>query len=438
MAANYEDFYADFSAALATGAKPKYPEGQNLSKTVPASANKHMLANAALALSTPSAAPQVLDWLGWRAYRPLHENEQTTPSESYRPAIDYPTLALAGYAGDQGRADLQNVLLDTCRASICDLFLSLGCAQPRVVQDEGTPGERCVLVGDGNFTPLKGSQMPAVLGMGKRGYVRADTPQGNLGPWHYLYQRVQTVMLAQVLNKPYAAGPWTYPNGHAHDDFHHILRRWPQMRRWGFSAADLQVAVAYFANPADVGLAQQIHNWAALHPSDESRMRIRGTDRAVESLALYMGSSSTGGLAINAQRADGVTFRTSADTGTRFKNDIREQQSEIAGDRLRCWWVKDPGVEMSIARVVSQEAWRSIISPTGSTFMPGGNPMPRPPQPGPGPSPEPPTLGAGHLTYLGPAGPGESLYGSKNPKTIVRQIHGEGEWVGRWIAEEKA
>lgn len=435
--ADYEEFYSDFSRALA-GLRPRHLTGVDLERHVPGSANKHMLENVALAISSPRDAPRVLDWGEWYSTRPLHENEETTASESYRPAIDFPTYALAGVAFDYGRATLGEVLLDRSRASLSDLLLSLGCAPPRLVRDEGTPGERCVLVGDGPFFPLEGApQFPAVLGVGKRGNVRADTPNGNLGPWHYLYQRIQSVMIAQALGKPYRESAYGRQSG----DFAQIMRRWPSMRRWGFSAADLEVALAYFANPADVAAARRIHAWAARFPSNEGRLRIRGTDGAIESLALELGKSSTGGIAINAQRADGVTFRTSCDTGTRFKHDIQRQAAEVAGDRLRCFWTDQPSVEMAIARVVHTEAWRSVISPAGSAFLTdGAEPGPTPQEPA-GPSPEPvptPPPGDGPLVYLGPgAQPGESVYGSRSATTTIVPIHGEpgAGFPKRWIAK---
>lgn len=430
--ADYEEFYDDFERALA-GFRPLNLTGVDLEHHTPGSANKHLLENAALAISTPSKASQVLGWLPWYSTRPLHENEATTCSESYRPGIDYPTLALAGFAFDHGQHALSETLLDRSRASICDLLLSVGVLPPRVVRDEGIPGQRGVLVGDGPFTPLPGSDVPAILGVGMRGHVRADTPQGNLGPWRYLYQRVQAVMVCQALGLAYRSAGFL----RHHEVFENIVRRWPLMRRWGFSEADRLVARAYLENPADPIAARQIHDWAAMFPSNQGRLRVRGTDRAVESVALELGSSSTGGVAINCQRADGVTFRASSDTGTRFKGDIRPQTAEIVGGRIRCCWVGNPSSELSIARVVKEEAWVSIISPLGNTFsVRGSQPSPQPLQPIPTP---PAGTGGLLLDDLGPAGPGERLYGSKNPKLTIREIHGDAAsgYPKRWIAAEK-
>lgn len=436
MAPGYEQFYDDFSRAL-RGEKPHYLTGVDLERHIPASANKHMLENAALAISQPAQAPRVFDlWGEWYVTRPLHENEETTSSESYRPAIDYPTLALAGSAFDCGREVLGELFLDRARASLSDLGLSVGCAPPRKIRDEGIPGKRCVLVGDGTANGLKGNPtFPVVTGVGKRGNVRADTPQGNLGPWHYLYQEAQAVMLAQALGLGYSVQAYK----RFHGDFEQILRRWPRMRRWGFSSADLEVLRAYFADPANAGPARQVHAWAALHPSNEGRLRVRGRDRSIESIALQLGDSSTGGVAINAQRSDGVTFRTSCDTGTRYPQDIQPQLAEIAGNRIRCYWRDHPDVEMSIARVVTVEAWRSLISPAGSAFITdGAEPEPIPPRPSPGPGPDPGPLppGAGPLVYLGPgAQPGESVYGSRSAATTITLIHGDAEFPKRWIAK---
>ena len=434
MAAGYEEFYDDFSRAL-RGEKPHHLTGVDLEHHVPASANKHMLENAALAISQPAQAPRVLDqWGEWYVTRPLHENEETTSSESYRPAIDFPTLSLAGVATDHGRGVLAEAFLDRARASNSDLALSLGCAPPRKVRDEGTPGERCVLAGDGVQVQLKGNPtFPVVTGVGARGHVRRDTPQGNLGPWNYLYQEIQAVMLAQALGLGYSTKAYKRQHG----DFEQILRRWPGMRRWGFSAADLAVLRAYYANVADAVAARQVHAWAARFPSNQGRLRIRGTDRSIESLALQLGKSSTGGLALNAQRADGVTFRTSCDTGTRFQRDIQKQLAEVAAGRLRCYWPDFPGVEMHFPRVVAVEAWSSLISPSGSAFIAdGAEPGPTPPNPspgpGPGPSPRPPA-GGGSLEYLGPGGrPGEFVYGSRSSTARLEPMHGDQVHPKRW------
>jgi hypothetical protein len=383
--ASYEKSFEDFEDALA-GRKPTYLGDVNLRQVVPGSANMHMLENAALGISSSRDRRLVLDWARWYVHRPLHENEATTASESYRPAITLPSYALAGVALNGGDQALSRAFCDRTRADLCDLLLSIGCAPALEVQDEGTPGRRVILIGGGDPVPLAGNpDFPALLLVGKRGHVRADTASGHNGPFHYLYANAMRVMLAQLLGKPYnpSAGRRVL------DCFLAIRRLWPTLPLYGFSPAELLVARAFAADPKRADLAAQIHAWAALYPSAEGRRRVRGTDGAIESIALELGSSSTGGVAINVQRADGVTFRTSCDNGGRGKGDIRVQRAEVVGNRIRCWYVDQPAVEMFVNRVVTREAWRSTILPNGGSSFIGAH-LPGSPPAGPSPAQRPP------------------------------------------------
>jgi hypothetical protein len=371
---DFEQFKEDFLDALERR-KPKYLTGVDLQQHVPGSANKHLLENAALAISSPKDVVRVLDWAAWYVTRPLHENEETTPSESYRTAIAYPTLAIAGVAEGAGRSELADALLDRSRADISDLALSASTSPPRRVDDHGEVGSFVVLRGNGPQAPVPGSdgRLPYIAAVGKRGHVRASigppaaAALGSRfsGPFEYLYEHGLSVMLAQAVGFQYSTKVFDWQH-RAHDA---ILRRWPGLRVWGFEREDADLLIDYLAAPADPVLALQVHRWAAAYPSNEERRRVRDRDGTILSVAGKLGKSSTGGLAVNVGWPDGRILRTSLDNGSRGELDVRPQTTTIDGASVIMRY-DDGSASKSIDNPIRHRAWESVISTSRVVFWP--------------------------------------------------------------------
>lgn len=462
--ANFGDLKVAFLAALENRPlSDAYAAWVSLGRTVPASANKHLLANPTLALDQPSQVEPVLNWARWYATRPLHENEALSPSESYRLAMDLGTYALAGIAREAGEGELSAALLARARSSIAYLLLGAGVAAAREVRDHGQPGRAMVVVGDGRPLPVKGSTaLPYIAQAGKRGHVRADlrdvgeSVEGGssfAGNWQYTAARALSVLVAQALGLRYdgrGMHEWEFRC------FSAIRKRWPSLPPWGFAGVEADAARAYLRDPTDADLAYQIHqladNFQPALPFDF----VRYLDGSIFVVALELDESSTGGVAINAQTADGKTYRASADTGGRAKDDVRRQRVHEAPGGFECFWVDSPGQTLRVLKPAGvAEAWRARVRPGGNSFSVGGrdpldDTQPLPPTDIPGnpaiPLPAEPvrnrSLGV-NIRSLSPLeclevdSPLGSWLLSVDQPAEVKPIWESEGWPSRWVVEAK-
>lgn len=425
----------------------------SLDRTVPASANKHPMANVALALTEPGKRHSVLTWADWYTGRPLHENEALTPSESYRPDIDLATYALSGIALDAGRLDLSARLLERARAGVAYLLLGAGPQPPRDVRDHGTPGRAMIVVGDGPFNPLPGTggRVPYIAQAGKRGHVRADLRDSGqradggvssfAGPWSYTRAWALSAMVAQAAGRPYDGNKVAWEHG----CFVEIRRRWPELPAWGFGPAQRAIALDYLGNLSDPDAARAV---AALAGAARPALPfdfVRYTDRSIVAVALELDESSTGGVAINAQLADGRIFRASADTGGRARDDIRRQRVTETIGGFECAWTDGGGPALRVEKPRGvAEAWRVRVRPTGLELSIGGRPALDDTQEMPAP---PPTASAQQTLRVRPLSPAECaaeraplgswLVSSSSVTAKARPIHKNepaGE-LARWVIE---
>lgn len=352
------------------GNKPKDLAGVNLEKHAQASANIHLMYNAALGLSVPARRQDVVDWLRWYVDQPLHENEATTPSESYRMAISYSTLALSVVARLAGDSELCRRVVARCKADISNLILAVGMSAPREVKDEGKPGKPVVLHGNGKLVPAKKRKssdpdLPYVAEVGKRGHVRERRAGGGFtGPFHYKYEYSLSVMVAQAASLPYRGSFYKWE----HEVYEKLVNRWEAPPYWGMNH---ETVLSFLRHPMDTIQARFFHNLAAEFPSNEGRSRVRKVDGTIECIANTLGDSSTGGLAINTCDPNGFTYRTSCDNGSRGQQDISPQHSYITSTALVCEYNNRPG-RMEVPRQGGMDvAWSSYIGPDMDRFTVG-------------------------------------------------------------------
>lgn len=387
----------------------------------------------------------ILDWAVWYCTQPLHENESLSPNPAYRVRIDGGTYALAALATLAGRHELATALLARCKASVawCVLAAFTGSARRLIADNPRPPHIPTVLVAGGPFDLLPGGPLvPYVASAGKRGWVRVDTPTGHDGPFEGMNDGHLRVLLAQAVGLDYLASKY---------DFQHKLftrvRQRASLPPWGLGTVDVGVARAAMADPTSVTIPRDVHRWTLPCLPSIPFTVVRRRSGAVEFACLHSGGSSTGTKMVEVVFADGLRVMGSADNGQRGGKkqtmNIQAQDCIERPDGWLCQWTSGEGTPQLVRRPSLTEdpiVWRVNSSPEGSVFVADGIVAPPTPDPRPHPIPvpEPPPQSAGRLSYLGEAGPGQSVYGSKSSKTIVRPIHSEGEWVNRWIVEEKA
>lgn len=405
--ADFEEFKAGFLAALRREPTHDHEQGIDFKHYRPASANKHLLGNAAAGLIAydrhdASGLVEFFDWLEWYAHHEtLHANEATTPSESYRTAIDYPTWVCAGLAQATGRAELAGKLFARSRASLAHLALGVGTRPPRKVRDHGTPGTVFVLWGDGEPDPVPGSGggVPFVAQAGQRGKVRAADnviPGGTKfdGKFHYTNAWALSVMLGQPLGWPYKEETFKLEA----QAWEAIRRRWPAIPVWGLSATDLATLRSFVGHPTDVRLARSVWQWACACPPSEGRLYVRHVDGGVEAVAVELGDSSTDGVAVRQAWADGRTALAGASSGSRNQQEIARQMVNVDGEDWLCS-IPSTGASLRIQRMRAPEAWSALIGPSCGFSSPE-DVAPDPPAP-PKPTPKPPKKKASWIERMG-------------------------------------
>jgi len=375
-------------AALRTGAADRavYEPWLILRHESPPSSNKGVLANVAGALADPRRLRSpVLSWAEWWVEQPLHEREALSPSGSYRPDMDIGALALAGIALDAGRRDLALRLLARAQAGVGYLLLGAGPSPPRAVTDQGRPGRPMIVLGDGKLEPLPDSGgAPYIVQAGKRGHVRADLRdtgdadgvEGSAfaGSWSYTRGWELTALALQASGLPYRENAVAWEHG----VYAQIIRRWPELVRWGFTAEQSRAGRTLIEHPADVDSARAIVAMVSAAPTPALPFDfVAYADSSKFAVAWELDESSTGGRAIAGQYAHGgVTVAASRDTGGRARDDIRRQKVIETAGAFECFWPEEPAQRLAVDKPRNTaEAWRASILPLdGVRFSIAGRP----------------------------------------------------------------
>lgn len=390
---------------------------------------------------------RIMDWTGWYADQPLHENEALTPHSAYRVRIDYGSRALAALCFLSGQDQLGERMLARGKASVgwalAGAFTGPACLLDPADSNPQPVSVPHLIVADG---PLDqgGVSAPYIAGVGKRGLVREDPPGpgGHFGPFQGLNDGHLRILVAQALTLPYSSS--RYSGQH---QLYNAIQARVSMMPWGLSPSEVALARAYLRFPQDPTAAREIHSWTLPCLPEHPFRYVRRASGAIELAMIHAPASSTGTKAVEVVMADGRRFIGSPDNGQRGgqatnRQNMQELETIEEADRWRTRWVSGEGKEIFVQRPAAADpiVWSIASERAQSLFLvPGITPQPQPdPSPAPQPQPHPPA-GAGALVYLGPGAPGESVYGSRSQRMIVREIHGDpaSGWAKRWIAEEK-
>lgn len=356
-----------------------------------ASDNKYLIANSIETVMGRSIN-ECETFSSYLAKRPLHEDETTTQSGSYRKAIDGSTLDMGAAMRSRGRDAAAQRFLSRTRASMAHLLFGYGPDLPRELIDQGVPGVPSVLIGSGQRKPLRGDpqgKTKYIVGVGQRSHVRArmdDVVGGSHFHGHFEYTEAEElrVMLAQLLGHPYEAKVYKYEHAVYNWAFAHGVPY------WGLSPEERGVAIRFAMNPLDISLAQQVALFAAeCLPALHIRYD-RYQDGSVFAIAFTLKQSSTGGLAVAGQYADGRTVRMSADDGGRAKGSVKPQIAWDDSTHYYCQY-RDGGPILKVRKPDSPLAYSVDVVPNEGVHVVrrGGSIVTPTPTPAPAPAPAP-------------------------------------------------
>lgn len=351
-------------------------ENYDLKRATAGSANHRLGSNPAWGLDAlrrgdTATVNAVLGWAGWLVGfveddptalpQPLHENEGLNSAQYYRERMDVGTYALALLALLAGRTVLAAKIMERCRASVGWALLGIfkGGARALVKNDPQPISVPHLLFADGPVMSLPGAiGFPHCASAGMRGLTRHPGAHGRSGPYDDFNRTFLRVMVADAVGI-----------GHAvkgeHKWFAAIRKRLPSIPPWGLSPADVEVALAFLADPLNVELARIIHGWTLSCLPILPFTIVQRASGAKEFVMRRSHGSSNGSLAAEICNSDGTRHLVSPDNGQRGgKEDERKNhQPFVATETPDVWtaeWVSGEGKRISCPRPPEEDAvvWR--------------------------------------------------------------------------------